>query len=52
MVRPTGPPSRRHYFFQYDEFYWEGRASSANEARALAWQNFIEKHYPETEAVS
>lgn len=29
----SGPPARRHYFFEYRKFYWEGRAASADDAR-------------------
>jgi hypothetical protein len=36
--------SRRHYFFQFGDWHWEGVAYDANDARAKAWARYLDEH--------
>lgn len=32
---------QKYYCFQYQDFYWEGSAWDASEARAKAWERYM-----------
>lgn len=57
VVQAAGVTGDRHCMFveivtpNRARFYWEGRADSFTHARAEAWQAFLRKYAPETEAV-